>query len=267
MQCTIKPHKEVSKDTIARVYRSHGSVVNVYTEEEEEGVGSSSGGGGVVLAVGEDGGQQDALKCNTWQTVYTYRVCVEQTTTTTSESSVLPEQNTSVWMIDKLQLLPWLPSQPQHFFQVGKCPGPDRESESIYVHYSCDGGVSWQLLHTLLPRLHKEPRFHLGKVGPTCGRDSALVFVDTIATHTTRFVETRSMGVGPSFMMQFDLVIGCGDPMLQDSPNKSSVCVHPPHPAVTPTTPGALSITRHNSPTGTESPLNYLNTLGRLQHV
>lgn len=63
-------------------------------------------------------------------------------------------------------------------------------------------------------------RFHLGEVGGTCGRDAALVFGDTIATDTTRFVETKSIGVGPSFMMQFDLVIGCGDPVFQDSPNK-----------------------------------------------
>lgn len=42
--------------------------------------------------------------------------------------------------------------------QVGKCPGPDEDRESVYVHYSCDGGVTWHLLHTLPAAHHKEPR-------------------------------------------------------------------------------------------------------------
>ncbi|XP_071551543.1 LOW QUALITY PROTEIN: reelin-like [Panulirus ornatus] len=166
---------------------------------------------------------------------------------------------------------------------VGKCPGPDRDSESVYVHYSCDGGVTWHLLHTLHARHHKEPshislelpagargpgcrfqvwqekhsgagrdiwamddltitsqlfnniqldfsdgaaannslRFHLGELGGgACGRDSALVFGDIIASGTSRFMETKSIGVGPSYMMQFDLVIGCEDEQTLDTPNK-----------------------------------------------
>lgn len=64
-------------------------------------------------------------------------------------------------------------------------------------------------------------RFHLGQLSQdVCGRESALMFDDIIASDTSRFVETRSLGVGPSHMMQFDLVIGCGDEPLQDSLNK-----------------------------------------------
>nr|XP_027207244.1 reelin-like [Penaeus vannamei] len=160
---------------------------------------------------------------------------------------------------------------------VGKCPGPDDPAESVYVHYSCDGGVSWHLLRTLHASLHKEPshisldlppgargpgcrfqiwqethsgagrdiwavddftitsqlfnnievdfsdgaaansslRFHLGELGGgLCGRDSALVFKGVSAgVGVSRFMETKSIGVGPSYMMQFDLAIGCGDGM------------------------------------------------------
>nr|XP_053635022.1 reelin-like [Cherax quadricarinatus] len=166
---------------------------------------------------------------------------------------------------------------------VGKCPGPDEDKESVYVHYSCDGGVTWHLLHTLHARHYKEPshislelpggargpgcrfqvwqehhsgagrdiwgiddltitshifnsiqldfsdgaaansslRFHLGEVGEdACGHDSALIFGDIIATGASRFMETKSIGVGPSYMMQFDLVIGCGDTQPQETPNK-----------------------------------------------
>ncbi|KAK8377791.1 hypothetical protein O3P69_014024 [Scylla paramamosain] len=154
------------------------------------------------------------------------------------------------------------------FSDVGKCPGPVEEEESVYVHYSCDGGVSWHLLHTLHAATHKEPshlsldlpggargpscrfqvwqeqhsgagrdvwaiddltitsqiyntiqldfsdaaavnnslRFHLGQLGEdVCGRESALMFDDIIASDTSRFVETKSLGIGPSHMMQFDL--------------------------------------------------------------
>lgn len=68
-------------------------------------------------------------------------------------------------------------------------------------------------------------RFHLGQLGEdVCGRESALVFDDIIASDTSRFVETRSLGIGPSHMMQFDLVIGCGDQSFQDTLNK--VCCY-----------------------------------------
>ncbi|XP_076045051.1 reelin-like isoform X2 [Oratosquilla oratoria] len=155
---------------------------------------------------------------------------------------------------------------------VGNCPGPDQASESIYVHYSCNGGVTWTLLHTLHAFHHKSPghvsrdlppaakniacrfqiwqahhsgagkdmwalddltvtsqmynnvqldfsddsivnsslRFHLGKIGESCGHDSALLFSGMSSTSGARFMETRSMGVGPSFMIQFELVMGCG---------------------------------------------------------
>lgn len=67
-------------------------------------------------------------------------------------------------------------------------------------------------------------RFHLGTVGRSCGRDQVLVFPKTVsdglatssssmgssaAHRKKRLLETKSLGVGPSFMMQFNLVIGC----------------------------------------------------------
>ncbi|KAG0709950.1 Reelin [Chionoecetes opilio] len=169
------------------------------------------------------------------------------------------------------------------FSDVGKCPGPVEDEESVYVHYSCDGGVSWHLLHTLHAATHKEPshvsldlpggargpscrfqvwqeqhsgagrdvwalddliitsqiyniiqldfndvaavnnslRFHLGQLGhDVCGRESTLAFDDIIASDTSRFLETKSLGVGPSHMMQFDLVIGCEEEAPMDSLNK-----------------------------------------------
>ncbi|XP_064117876.1 LOW QUALITY PROTEIN: reelin-like [Macrobrachium nipponense] len=168
--------------------------------------------------------------------------------------------------------------------EVGKCPGPDHVSESVYVHYSCNGGMSWNLLHTLSAAKHKESshisldlppasrapavdpdlagpqhqgmaktcgplidltvtsqiffnniqldfsdseavnnslRFHLGELGGgVCGRDSSIVFDNMISSGASRFIETKSVGVGPSYMMQFDLVIGCGGAMDQDISNK-----------------------------------------------
>lgn len=67
-------------------------------------------------------------------------------------------------------------------------------------------------------------RFHLGEVQEAvCGRDAALVFGDVIASGISRFVETRSIGVGPSSMMQFDLTIRCGDSLPEDTANTVSL--------------------------------------------
>ena len=63
-------------------------------------------------------------------------------------------------------------------------------------------------------------RFHLGTIGNSCNRSNTLVFPlvsrDTLSTlgltnvaARKRMLETRSLSVGPSFMMQFELVIGC----------------------------------------------------------
>ncbi|KAF2349206.1 EGF-like domain [Trinorchestia longiramus] len=168
--------------------------------------------------------------------------------------------------------------------KVGKCPGADQPSESVYVHVSCNAGLTWTLLHTLHVGLYHEPshvslplpssargnscrfrlsqpqhsgpdhdmwavddltvtaqaldyiqlyfqdlesansslRFHLGSLGSSCGRDEVLVFPAESSTaessfagqsrpsNKKRLMETKSLSVGPSFMMQFQLMIGCG---------------------------------------------------------
>lgn len=68
-------------------------------------------------------------------------------------------------------------------------------------------------------------RFHLGQLSEdVCGQEAALMFDDIIASDTSRFVETKSLSIGPSYMMQFDLVIACGSEPLLDSPNKVCMC-------------------------------------------
>lgn len=61
-------------------------------------------------------------------------------------------------------------------------------------------------------------RFHLGNIGNSCNRSEVLVFpkfsslapgISASNSRKKRQLETKSLGVGPSFMMQFNLVIGC----------------------------------------------------------
>ncbi|KAK7028238.1 hypothetical protein SK128_005965, partial [Halocaridina rubra] len=108
------------------------------------------------------------------------------------------------------------------------------------------------LRHLTLIRILHYPftRFHLGDIGEgICGHESAMVFDEVINIGSSRFVETKSIGIGPSYMMQFDLVIGCGENRPLDSTNKivleyslnhgiSWLLVHRP---CTPSTPGCDS--------------------------
>lgn len=55
------------------------------------------------------------------------------------------------------------------------CPGPDRPVESIYVHSSCNGGVTWNLLQFIEPYQAKEESTRLIRIqlttdaqGPSC---------------------------------------------------------------------------------------------------
>ncbi|KAJ7329566.1 hypothetical protein JRQ81_015740, partial [Phrynocephalus forsythii] len=53
--------------------------------------------------------------------------------------------------------------------------------------------------------------FYLGNVQPYCGHDWTLCFTgDSKLTSSMRYVETQSMQIGASYMIQFDLVMGCG---------------------------------------------------------
>ena len=50
-----------------------------------------------------------------------------------------------------------------------------------------------------------------------------MVFSGSSTTGAPRFLETKSIGIGPSYMMQFNLIIGCGG---EDSEEPdSTVCV------------------------------------------
>lgn len=55
------------------------------------------------------------------------------------------------------------------------CPGPDRSVESIYVHSSCNGGITWSLLKYIQPYHSKEEPAQLIRIhltddarGPSC---------------------------------------------------------------------------------------------------
>uniref|UniRef100_K7F7A9 Reelin n=1 Tax=Pelodiscus sinensis TaxID=13735 RepID=K7F7A9_PELSI len=53
--------------------------------------------------------------------------------------------------------------------------------------------------------------FYLGNVQPCCGHDWTLCFTgDSKLTSSMRYVETQSMQIGASYMIQFNLVMGCG---------------------------------------------------------
>ncbi|KAI4585335.1 hypothetical protein MJG53_020635 [Ovis ammon polii x Ovis aries] len=53
--------------------------------------------------------------------------------------------------------------------------------------------------------------FYLGNVQPYCGHDWTLCFTgDSKLASSMRYVETQSMQIGASYMIQFSLVMGCG---------------------------------------------------------
>nr|XP_034983281.1 reelin isoform X1 [Zootoca vivipara] len=55
--------------------------------------------------------------------------------------------------------------------------------------------------------------FYLGNVQPYCGHDWTLCFTgDSKLASSVRYVETQSMQIGASYMLQFNLVMGCGQP-------------------------------------------------------
>lgn len=166
----------------------------------------------------------------------------------------------------------------QFYIRVGslsvtsKCPPPDRESESVLLDYSCNGGISWHLLKVFSPDDFSSPKSDMvmlpeGARGTGCqfrwwqpehsghGRDvwaidslslnshlfntltmemkdaandtsplianfgkisdgycdkrRSISFYDAREDGDQRFLMTRSMHVGPSYIIQFDLVMGC----------------------------------------------------------
>ncbi|XP_078679043.1 reelin-like [Branchiostoma floridae x Branchiostoma belcheri] len=53
--------------------------------------------------------------------------------------------------------------------------------------------------------------FHQGVIGHHCGRDNTLLYAGMYERDLVRYVETQSMQIGTSYMIQFDLVMGCGN--------------------------------------------------------
>ncbi|XP_060065663.1 reelin-like [Ylistrum balloti] len=166
----------------------------------------------------------------------------------------------------------------QFYIRVGsqsvtsQCPPSDRESESVLLDYSCNGGISWHLLKVFRPTDFSSPKSDMvmlpeGARGTGCrfrwwqpehsghGRDvwaidslslnshlfntltmemkdaandttplianfgkisdgycdkrRSISFYDPREDGDQRFLMTRSMHVGPSYIIQFDLVMGC----------------------------------------------------------
>ncbi|XP_021361182.1 reelin-like [Mizuhopecten yessoensis] len=166
----------------------------------------------------------------------------------------------------------------QFYIRVGSqsvtslCPPPDRESESVILDYSCNGGISWHLIKIFRPSEFSSPKSDMvmlpeGARGTGCQfrwwqpehsgrgrdvwaidslslnshlfntltmemRDSAndttplianfgkisdgycdkrrsISFYDAREDGDQRFLMTRAMHVGPSYILQFDLVMGC----------------------------------------------------------
>ncbi|XP_070558262.1 reelin-like isoform X2 [Ptychodera flava] len=63
------------------------------------------------------------------------------------------------------------------------------------------------------PEIVKEAfSFHRGKVDDFCGARKAFSFSSAAEPGSVRYIETQSMLLGPSSMVQFDLVMGCGVP-------------------------------------------------------
>ncbi|XP_042898138.1 reelin isoform X2 [Parasteatoda tepidariorum] len=153
------------------------------------------------------------------------------------------------------------------------CLSPDHPSEVVYIHYSCNGGLTWDLLEYFEKFKFREPKivfltlsneakqqwcmfkiwqpYHSGKsedvwaiddislssallnvislnfsdlnamntsiryssgiVKKYCSSEqNAVVFDEEVYNGVTRSLETKSITVGPSYMVQFDLLMGCG---------------------------------------------------------
>ncbi|XP_054717283.1 reelin-like [Uloborus diversus] len=163
------------------------------------------------------------------------------------------------------------------------CLSPNHPSELVYVHFSCNGGLTWNLLEVFESSKYKEPKivslpltkeskrewcmfkfwqpYHSGKsedvwavddislsssllnvisldfgdinamntsiryssgvVKKYCKSEGpAVIFDEEVYNGQTRSLETKSITVGPSYMVQFDLLMGCGSPFASDKNNQ-----------------------------------------------
>eukprot|EP00058_Branchiostoma_floridae_P011776 XP_002597264.1 hypothetical protein BRAFLDRAFT_66399 [Branchiostoma floridae] len=65
--------------------------------------------------------------------------------------------------------------------------------------------------------------FHQGVIGHHCGRDNTLLYAGMYERDLVRYVETQSMQIGTSYMIQFDLVMGCGNQYNNTIDNRDGV--------------------------------------------
>lgn len=166
---------------------------------------------------------------------------------------------------------------------ISECRPPDRTSESIFLEYSCNGGIIWHLLKTFSSVMYKTPQmdsvqlpdeakgtncrfrwsqpkhsgsrldvwalddislnnilYHTldveskdlkepmkilslshGKLIDTyCGIPKTISFVEVPKKGEARYIMTDVMKIGPSYMIQFNLSMGCGDPYVPGINNK-----------------------------------------------
>lgn len=163
------------------------------------------------------------------------------------------------------------------------CLTPNHPSEIVYVHYSCNGGLTWELLEYFENNKYQEPkivsltlikeakqewcmfqiwqpyhsgrsadvwaiddislsssllnvislnfsdlnamnssiRYSSGAVKKYChSQQEAVVFDEEVYNGLTRSLETKSITVGPSYMIQFNLLMGCGSAFASDKNNQ-----------------------------------------------
>ncbi|XP_071817155.1 reelin-like isoform X2 [Apostichopus japonicus] len=65
--------------------------------------------------------------------------------------------------------------------------------------------------------------FHFGEVGNACGRDSTLFFSGKDERDGHRYLETYTLQLGADYMIQFDIIMGCGTPFGGNLRDKKKV--------------------------------------------
>ncbi|GAB1600886.1 reelin [Argonauta hians] len=166
---------------------------------------------------------------------------------------------------------------------ISECRPPDRTTESVFLEYSCNGGITWTLLKMFSSEIYKSPQmdsvelpknakrdacrfrwiqpehsgsrqdvwalddiilndllFHTldietkdldrefyeltasqGKLIDTyCDMPKPIGFIDEPKIGEKRYIMTSAMKIGPSYMIQFNISMGCGYPYVSGLDNK-----------------------------------------------
>ncbi|GIY14306.1 reelin [Caerostris extrusa] len=79
----------------------------------------------------------------------------------------------------------------------------------------------WQPYHSDLNAMNTSIRYSSGVVKNYCSSEkAAVVFDEEVYNGVTRSLETKSITVGPSYMVQFDLLMGCGSMFSSEKKNQ-----------------------------------------------